>query len=120
MRVQREEGVIELSGAERVLRNRIEERIGGDAATRREEWEEWARIRPASMGALMGGVLLGGARRAALSRAVDSYATTATATTTAAATARSGTGTRWLAVSIAGTLRSLGVRCGEQIGAVLL
>jgi hypothetical protein len=113
MRVQREEGVIELSGAERVLRNRIEERIGGDAATRREEW---VRMRPASMGALMGGVLLGGgARRAALSRAVDSYATTATATATAAAaaTARSGTGTRWLAVSIAGTLRSLGVRCGE-------
>ena len=40
---------------------------------------------------------------------VDSYTTTATAT----ATARSRTGTRWLAVSIAGTLHSRGVRCGE-------
>ena len=47
---------------------------------------------------------------------VDSYTTTATAT----ATARSRTGTRWLAVSIAGTLHSRGVRCGEEIGAVLL
>jgi hypothetical protein len=110
MRVQREEGVIELSGAERVLRNRIEERIGGDAATRRDDW---GKVRPASMGALMGGALLGATRRAAPSQAVDSYAATVTATATATATARSGTGTRWLAVSIAGTLRSLGVRCGE-------
>ena len=55
MRVQREGGV-ELSGAERVLRNRIEGRTGGDAATRRDGW---ARLRPVSLGALLGG-LLGG------------------------------------------------------------
>ena len=111
MLVQRKGGV-ELSGAARVLRNRIGGRTGGYAATRRDEC---ARMRTTSLGALLGERCWGGGGRrrgeAALSQAVGSYTTTATATATA--TARSGTGTRWVAVSIAGTLRSLGVRCGE-------
>lgn len=55
MLVQRKGGV-ELSGAERALRNRIGGRTGGYAATR---WDECARMRSTSLGALLG-ALLGG------------------------------------------------------------